>query len=574
MVQANEKMGTKRDPGQWIHLDDFSPGCFDPSNTSTSGPKSNQPLGAADINGTFACSVIKGGSLGPLPGVGNGLAYSALGGLPGASTSTLLAGFIITPQLNDDNYEVVFIFESDDGTSHYVVAVSYLHGGSATVITGPTITSGTIAGFFGAPYPAFTRANPLGTPGPPPPGPVLVFPTAVGTDPRGPAGHLWLYPELLSPTSFAAQDLITGSVAGGDISSVTGQVVCYGDRIIALVGVNYDWPQGSGILVNENFNYCDPPESAEYGNQQSIMAVEEPWGYGAWGSMSTGELLLIKKYGGAVQLSGDINVPSSIIPLPGVQPIGDFVGRASATPIGLVYCSQNAGAWLWNGGNSSQKISQNIRDAFFDLETGRIACNNYGFFVEHWQKWLMFSNNVWYDTDTGSWWNIYPPKGTTVGSMVGAEMFWYSLTRDANKILAAPLILTSSAEDVYQEIDNTAPSTEYQWRSMPIHVDTNAERVIDIRQIIVRCSDPANTGLATITVSTPNAGSTFTSTSNATSNPIGVDPTMIRFNVGSGAQGLQDLVIQVLAENTGAGAPIIESIDVEYKLRAPQKVAN
>ena len=562
MVQSNPRMGGKKDPGQWVHIDDFSPGCFSPSNDSISSPKSNQPNGAADINGTFACAAFKGGSLGPLPGVGNGLAYSALGGLPGTATQSLLAGFIITPQLNDDNFEVVFVFESDDGVHRYYVAVSYLHGSTATVITGPTRTTPTAGtGYFGAPYPAFTRVNTGGTPGPPPPGPVLVFPTA---DDTGSSGHLWVYPSLAAPTTFAADD-----IAGGFF---VGQLICYGDRIICLVGVDYDWPQGGGVNVNENFSYTDPPESVAYGNQQSIMAVEEPWGYGAWGSMSTGELLFIKKYGGAVQLLGDINVPSSIIPLPGVQPTGDFVGRAASTPIGLIYCSQNQGAWIWNGGNSSQKISQNIADNFFDLETNRIQSNNYGFFVEHWQKWIMFSNNVWYDTDTGAWWNIFPPKGTTVGTLVGKEMWWYSLTRDANKVLAAPLLLTSNADDVYMEIDNKVPSTCYQWTSMPIHVVENAERVVDIREVIVRCSDPANTGLATITLTCPNG--TFTSTSNATDNPIGIYPTMIRFNVGMGAQGLSDIVIQILAENTGAGAPIIESIDVEYKVRAPEPVAN
>ena len=140
-------------------------------------------------------------------------------------------------------------------------------------------------------------------------------------------------------------------------------------------------------------------------------------------------------------MSGDINVPSSVISLPGVQSTGDFVGRACPTPMGLVYCSQNQGAWVWNGGNISQKFSQALNDSFFDLETGNIESNNYGFFVEHWQKWVMFSGNVWYDTDTGSWWNIYPKHGTTIGALVGKNIWWYSLTRDQNRILAAPLIL-------------------------------------------------------------------------------------------------------------------------------------
>lgn len=573
MVQANNKMGGKNDPGQWIHIDDFSPGCFDPSNVSTEEPVSNQQLGAADATGTFACSVIRGGSLGPLPALVSSVPYSTFGGLPGASTLSLLAGFIVTPQLDDGNYEVVAIFESDDGTSHYVKAYSYEPAiSSLHTIVGPTITSGTVAGFFGAPYPAFTRANALGTPGPPPPGPVLIFPTAVSTDARGPDGHLWLYPELLAPTTFVAQDLITGSVSTPP-SSVTGQVITYGNRIICIVGVNYQWPAGGGINTNENFNYTDPPESAEYGNQQTIQAIEEPWGYGAWGSVSVGELLLVKKYGGGVILNGDINVPSSIIPIRGLQSTGDFVGRASATPIGLIYCSQNQGAWVWNGGNTSQKISQNLNDSFFDLESGVIESNNYGFNVEHWQKWVMFSGNVLYDTDTSSWWNLYPLKGTTIGSLVGKNFWWYCLTQNGNQMLCAPLVLNANMDSAYSVFDNTVGSSQYQWKSLPIHVTPNADRLIDIRQIIVRCSDPANTGLATLTVSTPNGS--FSETSVAADTPITNEPSIMRFNVGLGAQGLQDIVIQILMENSaGHPAPIIESIDVEYKVRASRAVAD
>ncbi len=573
MVQHDDTIGGKKDPGKWIHIDDFSPGCFDPGNISTTEPSTAQPTGAADITGTFACSVIKGGSLGPLPALVSSVPYATFGGFPGTSTLTLLAGFIVVPQLNDGNFEVVAVFESDDGTSHYVKAYSYQPASASLhAISGPTITSGTSPGFFGAPYPAFTRLNAAGSAGPPPPGPKLIFPTAVGTDPRGPDGHLWVYPSVAAPTTFVADDLITGVLATPP-SSITGQVICYGNRIICLVGVNYQWPAGTGINVNENFNYTDPPESAIYGNQQTIDAVETPWGYGAWGTVSVGELLLVKKYGGAVILNGDVNVPTSIIRVPGVQPTGDFVGRACPTPIGLIYCSQNRGAWLWNGGNSSVKISQNIHDTFFDLETGRLQTNNYGFFVEFWQKWVMFSGNVWFDSETQSWWNIYPKKGTTVGSLVGKDFWWYCLTQNGNQMLAAPLELQASGESVYSVLDNTVASAQYQWQSLPIHVTPNADRTIDIRQIIVRCSDPSNSGAATIKASTPNGS--FTETSVAATTPIGVNPTMVRFNVGQGAQGLQDIVIQILAANSaGHPAPIIESIDVEYKVRQSIAVAD
>ena len=573
MVQPNERMGQKRDTGQWVHIDDFTPGCYDPSHISTAEPVTGQAPGSADITATFACAAIKGGSLAPLPALVSSVPYSSFGGLPGASSLSLLAGFIVTPQLNDGNYEVVAVFESDDGTSHYVKAYSWQpHSAALNPIVGPTITSPTQAGFFGAPYPAFTRMNTTGLVGPPPPGPVLVFPTAVSTDARGPDGHLWVYPSLAAPTTFAADDLISG-VAATPPSSITGQVICYGNRVICLAGVNYQWPAGTGINVNENFNYTDPPESNSYGNQQSIDAVETPWGYGAYGTISVGELFLVKKYGGGVILNGDVNVPTSIIRVPGVTPTGDFVGRASATPLGLVYCSQNRGAWVWNGSAESQKISQNIHDNFFDLETGRLGTNNYGFNVEPWQKWVLFSGNVWFDTEAQAWWNIYPKKGTTVGTLVGKDMWWYSLTQNGNQMLAAPLELQSNADSVYSVIDNTVASSQYQWQSLPIHVAPNADRTIDIRQIIVRCSDPSNTGLATIEASTPNGS--FSATSIPANTPIGADPTMVRFNVGLGAQGLSDIVIQILATNTaGNPAPIIESIDVEYKIRASIAVAD
>lgn len=567
MPQHDNQLGSKKDPGQWVHIDDFSPGCFAPSNVSTADPITGQTEGAADFTATFACSVIKGGSLGPLPALVSSVPYSTFGGLPGTATSSLLVGFSVTPNLLTQFFEVVAVFESDDGTDHYVKAYSYVPGAGTPLhaITGPTITSATTPGFFGAPYPAFTRLNADGSAGPPPPGPKLIFPTAVLTDPNASSGHLWVYPSVAAPTTFAADDLNTGP------TSIVGQVITYGNRVICICGVDYDWPAGGGINTNENFNYTDPPESAEYGNQQTIMAVEAPWGYGAWGTQSVGELLLVKKVGGGVILNGDINVPTSIIRIPGIQSTGDLVGLGSATPIGFIYCSENQGAWLWNGGDVSQKMSQQLPDDFFNIEQNLLT-NNYGFNVEHWHKWVMFSGNVWYDTDTNSWWNLYPKAGLTVGTLVGKTFWWYNLTNFGNQLLAAPLQLTSNNDSAYSEFDNTVGSSCYQWRSLPIHVAPNADRTLDIRQVIVRCSDPSNTGLATVTVSTPNGS--YSEASVAADTPITNQPTMVRFNVGQGAQGLQDIVIQVLAENTsGNPAPIIESIDVEYKVRQAIAVA-
>lgn len=555
----------KKYPIQWVHIDDFSPGCYDAGNISTAQPVNSAPLGAALLAQTYCCSVIAGGALGPLPALVSEEAFSALGGLPGTSTFALITGLAITPQLDNAGFEFVVGYEADDGTNHYVAWFSQ-QAASLNAISGPTETAATQPGFFGSPYPAYTRINAGGTAGPPPPGPKLVFPSALLHDARGPDGHLWVYPSVAAPTTFVADDLITGTSAGMNNSSITGQVVTYGNRVICLAGVNYQWPSGGGINVNENFNYTDPPESAAYGNQQSIAAVETPWGYGAWGTISVGELLVIKKYGGAVQINGDINVPTSIIRFPGIQPTGDLVGKACATPVGLIYCSQNRGAWLWNGGNSSTKISRNINDEFFDLETvNNIQSNNYGFNVDQWQKWVLFSNNVIWDTDTGSWWQLFPKKNVNVSGLpIGRDIWWYNLTQNGNQMVTAPLEITSNAQAWESTFDNTVPSPVYQWQSLPIHVDKDADRVIDVRQIIVRASDPTNTGAATVHLTCGSFSATSTSV-------IGINPTPLRFNVGDISDF--DIILTLLAKNSANhSAPIIHSIDIGYIIRAGKAV--
>lgn len=69
-------------------------------------------------------------------------------------------------------------------------------------------------------------------------------------------------------------------------------------------------------------------------------------------------------------VNGDIEAPNSVLFLPGIEPTGDIYGMAAAAEAGLFYCSTHRGAWLWNGGNTSQKISRQLRDDFFDVQSG------------------------------------------------------------------------------------------------------------------------------------------------------------------------------------------------------------
>ena len=548
---------------EWTHIDDFTPGVYDNSFISIAEPKLSAPLGAADAVGTFCCAALTAGQgLGPLPALTVTGVYP--NALPGTSTEAFITGFAVNPGLNTVNDELILIFEADDGTDHYVEAFSLVPPSALNNILNSS--SATVAGIFGAPYPSWTRMNVSGVGTNPPP--ELVFPGSVSTDASGVDGHLYIYPPILAPTSFAVQDLIVSS------SSVTGQVICYGSRVLCLVGQDYPWPVAGGINTNENVNFTDPPETSTYGNQNDILGVENPWGYGAWGTISVGELMLIKKVGGGLILYGDIDAVTSIIPMPGVESVGDFVGKADATELGLIYCAEDRGAWIWNGGNSSQKISAQLRDDFYDATTGTgLESNNYGFCVGHWQDWILFSNNFMYDPDTSSWWVIYPTDANGDTNVPGHTMWWWLPGRFGNQMYAAPIRFGTTGgltKNWYYKFDNTVPAPHWQWQSLPIHVDANADRVLDVRQVIVRASDPSSSGHATMTV-TVNGQVLGT----IPAGDLIADPKPFRFNAGVGVRGINDIVVTINGDNAVSGSsPILHSIDVGYEIRAGVPVIN
>lgn len=544
---------------EWIHIDDFSPGIYANSHISVADPQSSAPPGSAHPDGTWGCAAIAGGGLGPLPGF-TSHAF-ADGSFPGASTVALVSAFITTPGFGGNGFnEIVRVMEADDGTSHYVKGESIIPATPAfnTILNS---TSGTTPGFFGAPYPTWTRMTASGAGNPPP---VLVFPGAVATDANGNNGHVYVYPALASPTAYGVQDL------NSPVVIVTGQIIAYGQRIIILSGLTYSHP-GAGLTVNENVDYTDPPLSSTLVNAQEILGAEWPWGFGAWGSQSVGELLIIKKQGGAVIVNGDIVAPTSVIEIPGVVPTGDLVGLAAATPSGLYYCSEKRGAWVWNGGSESQKVSNKLADNFYDLgQQGALGTNNYGFFVSQWQKYVLFSNNYMLDTETGAWWIISPQLAQSVfgTGIQQVGIFWYSAGAFGNQMFASPLEVRKGHNDPYWMLfDNTVPSTAWAWQSVPLEVAPHSDRVLDIREINVTASAPDGDTHCTIQV-------IVGSWSGTTSGAIGPGPTSFRMEVGSqggsiaGVGGIDNVQVQVVGKNTNnKSAPILHSLDVGYVIR-------
>src|ERR1700722_8589969 len=556
----------------WVHIDDFSPGIFDSSYVSTAEPIISAPIGAANAGFPFACASIIGGALGPLPALAQQESYGT--SFPGGSTHLYVTGFAVNPILTKGDTELVIMLEADNGSKHYYLVDSVI-AETNTVNSILNITNTTTPGFFGAEFPSWTRMSlqPVeGGSGYILPTPVLVWPGAVATDSHGGDGHIYVYPNPGNPSAFAPADIV---VVGS--SGVAGPIYCYGNRVLVMQPQGATWPVGGGVVSNENIGYTDPPQSYDYPinfgadiPNDTILAAESPFGYGAWGSTSVGEAIFIKNYGGAVVLNGDIAAPSSIIPLPSVQSTGGFSGLACSTTVGLIYCSQNEGAWSWNGGNVAQKISPQLDDDFFNAQAtgGVVSDTGYGFLVERWQDWILFSNNYLYNPDTGGWWILYPNQSQTSTELFPLTFYWFKQGRSGNEMYAAPLVLSqtsASTRQWYNKFDNTVPTTHWQWQSLPIHVVPTADRVVDVRQVIVRLSNPdGSTATATVTVGTE---------SQTTDTTIGPNPTTFRFNFGIGALGLQDIVITINGDSTGS-APILHSLDIGYNIVASMASAN
>ena len=605
---------------EFITLEDFTAGCYDYSSISGSNPTVPGPPGALDANQTYGCIALPSGGLGPLPGVAQTYQWPLTNG-----TTTYVVGLLVHDELNNGDTEAIIIGEYDNGTNHIWGAASYiLETNTATSIVQTTEASA--AGIFGSPYPQLTRANLIlvnsvtltgssptitttgsfagvsvgsiaqvgagtgtipadttvvtvnsttsitlsqnvttggtatlaftstTTPG----NPVVVFPSGGPAQPTT-AGALYMYPNPTTPTSYTPLDLIP------TIPSQTGQVIVHQSRIIALSGINFPYPAGGGFLTNEQINYTDPPNGAVLGFQQTVLAAEEPYGYGAGGSQSAGELFLVKKRGGGLIVSGDIFNPTVTF-FPGVQPTGGFYGNGSSGTAGFFYCSANNGAWLWNGGNTSRKISHQLDDSFFlPAEFATMGSNNYGFYCRCIGDKVYFSNNWMYDTRTNSWWRYYP-----TASQGGTNLFWINEV-DGPQIYAGNLSFPNSNKAFLYRFDQTIPTQNYQAQTLPIKVTDN--RLVEVREVIVHASTNAGNNGSQVQVTvwhdTTQVGSVTTNVGQIDSS----SPTTVRMpiggvNAGSTAYISGHINLRINAIGNGGAAPNIHSVAVKWMPRS------
>ena len=295
-----------------------------------------------------------------------------------------------------------------------------------------------------------------------------------------------------------------------------------------------------------------------------MLAAEQPYGYGCAGSISAGELFIVKKRGGGLVVTGDIFSPNVTV-LPGVTSVGGIWGAAHSGPAGFAYCSFDNGAWLWNGGSTAQKISKQLDDQFFlPVEFYRMQSNNYGFFVRCIADRIYFSNNWMYDLNTGSWWRYYP--GLAQG---GVDLFYVNEV-DGGDIWCGPLSFSDSNRTFLYRFNQETPTETWQWQGLPRRLTKN--RYVEPRQIVVRASSNKGNTTSQITVAIFN-GATQVGSVTTPSGSIKAAPTMIRMPIGAVSAGSssyasEDLTIRISATGNGDAAPNLHSCSIGWNQRA------
>lgn len=535
---------------QWVDFTDFTPGCFNGSWVAGATPVITAPQAAADPSDTINVMALPNGGLAPMVRIEHTYVFPRSTTTP---TTFYQVGMICNPTTDGD--ELVCMFEGNArGRLFYVM--SYLPA-TTTPQSVYSQTNSLSTGYFGCPYPQMTRMQTVATATSKPGQPVVVFPYADSTDSHGNSGHLFVYPALTAPTAYGLQDLIK-SATPGPWSSVTGQVIVHQGRVITLSGIDYPWPRG-GINTNEQICFTTPSNSDTFKFQQEIMVPEFPYGYGGAGSISASELFLIKKRGGGVVITGDINTPYVTF-LPGVQPTGNFYGNAGASPAGLFYCSDGQGAWFWNGGNASQKISAQLDDDFFVIRHLTPEQNNLRYYAQPWGEWVLFSNNWLYNLNIKSWWK-FGTAFTTVSPALNT-LFYYTPGSSTDVMYAGPQLVNTANRTVFAcMLTKSKAAEKWKWKSLPIKLSEN--KYINIRECVIYASVDTVTTTGTIQVQFWLTGSVVFTHQITT---IPDYPKMFRFPVG--VTVADNLVVSMIATNSGGiSAPYVHQISFGINTR-------
>lgn len=527
-----------RDPLEWVVIDDFSSGIWRQRASATDGggtdtnwlPHGKAPLGSA--SDALNCVATADGSLGPGPLIEEILAPGLTSYTTGwtvvglASFGPVLFG---TPTYGPDELHVCL---EANGEFRWLRVRVFDDTFLADTLKSISAASWG-AGRWGASL-VTTRMNPAA---PTSPGnPVVVCSWRAANDSNM---FISVFPDPSAPTTNSVYDIDTTRY---------GSLVAHQNRLVLLEGTAFPHgtPPGSGGAspTNDIISFTDP-NNYNLGTQKQVFVAEHPNGYGAYGSISTGELFLVKHRGGGVLVQGDIADPT-VIRLPGVISTGNVGCRAASTYRGLFYATLNRGVCLWRGSDTSEPVSEQLPERFWQAD-GSDVINNERVHLEEWNDWLMVSNGWLLDLRSMGWFRVASPMDRKPFWLArGFNSTWcYAMTHDdATRILI---------------MNRNRYAHRWTWRSNPILL-SRSDRTAYVREVIVQASNPSYSEDSTLLVRVTN-DSDGTSAQNVITIPAGARATWSqRINVHVPCIASCSVYLDAIGGGTNEPAPVVHQI--------------
>lgn len=504
-------------PLEWLPIEDFSAGIYSAPGARRSGLQFigaiSPPLGSARVGNTWGCLPGPGGK-GLIPGF-----WSPVTGDDSAFQHRFTEADLSDAKVNAPYQMSGFALQTfADGTKFPMLAVVYADDDGKmtwklmrdTTNVASDKASNVLTKYFGTQL-AFQRlwyTSPYDFPGVPVCGFGYSTPTISWTSGLGTGNGLvgW-FP---NPSAMG--------VDGTQRFGFHGFALAHQNRFAFIVNTSNAYKLGNTSTyydAEEAIYYSEPPNANlvpfSYGN---VHWPENPSGYAAWGSLNASSLLLVKRVGGAILLQGDVLYPQ-VTYLPGVQPTGNLMSVPCVGQLGVIYASDGAGVWAWQGGSTAVKISRQLDDQFFrylqadvsnvfEAGTG-IAIQGPSFQALQHGDYLFCTGGWILHAPTGGWWRLDQDSVLASGD---TQTMWFGI--DPYGELGATLwaihplaqLVTGTTYRAGYKYPLNKYASQWSWQSQPIQVGNPAFSTV-VEEIVIWASrDDSATGTATITVQT------------------------------------------------------------------------
>lgn len=539
-----------------ITFSDFSQGIVQRVGVVGATQFSPAKLGAASITNTYRCIALPGGGLGPLPkkvrdfsvvDTVAGPTYvvdgTALFGPLYHSTSVPVfdQGPAFPPTISATPFEMHLIYEADiSGTRHlYWRRYRYFSDSLADTLIDQTLNP-SVSRYAGA-YTTLTRANP-GAPQ------FFGYPVVV-VSMGGPVTDIsttglsatMMFPDPANPTTTTVNTIFNSM----------GPVLGHQNRVVLLSrgAFSHAAPNYTYAPTNEFINFTLPNDTAP-DSLSTLIGQEYPVGYGAWGSLTASDLLLIKHLGGAYLVQGDLANPI-VRRLPNVVSTGGVESVGAHTGVGFIYGVNQDGVYSWQGGDGSTNLSPQLENGFWISPL--VLTNPYKGTFLGWGSWVLTPNNFLFDTTLNSWWRL---EDTSVAT-------YFIWQRDpVNNVVYGARPSFDNTNPVFSSgYDKSTPAVNFSWQSQSFNPDSR-------RRVVIRAVSIVAQGNGTVTV-------TLTPTDSGEATPV--NPNAFTINTSGAVRQLANaqiagtqFTLRIVSDGGSNPAPIVYEVSIDFEaLSAP-----